>query len=88
MREDGRANGQAGGVAEAPGLAGSGSSVHDGGVSTKIINPEATEGGGSVCWVFFFLLLFLFSLGGGLVDVGKRDTAARLGDCRGSRRGG
>lgn len=46
--EGGRMGGRAGGVAEALRLAGSGSSVHDGGVSTKIINPEATEGGGSV----------------------------------------
>lgn len=65
-------------MAEALGLAGSGSSVHDGGVSTKIINPEATERGRSVCWVFFF---FSFFLGGGWgwVDVGKLDTTARLG---------
>lgn len=62
--EGGRMGGRAGGVAEALGLAGSGSSVHDGGVSTKIINPEATEGGGSVCWVFFFSLLFLVWEGG------------------------
>lgn len=41
--------------------------VHDGGVSTKIINPQATEGGGSV--VGFW---------GGDEKREKRDTA-RLG---------
>lgn len=89
VEEGGRMGGRAGGVAEALGLAGSGSLVHDGGVSTKIINPEATEGGGSVCSAFFIpRLFFWFRRGGGFVDVGKRDTAARLGDCRGRRWGG
>lgn len=48
--------------------------VHDGGVSTKIINPQATEGGGSVV-----------GLGGGGC---REERYGEVRDCRGRRRGG
>lgn len=49
--------------------------VHDGGISTKIISPQATEGGGSVV--------------GGRVGGGCREERYReVRDCRGRRRGG
>lgn len=54
--------------------------VHDGGVSTKIINPQATEGGGSVV-----------GFGGGVVGGWGGCREERYGevrDCRGRRRGG
>lgn len=47
--------------------------VHDGGVSTKIINPQATEGGGSVV-----------GFGGGC----REERYGEVRDCRGRRRGG
>lgn len=49
--------------------------VHDGGVSTKIINPQATEGGGSVVG---------FWGGGGC----REERYGEVRDCRGRRRGG